>query len=300
MIRQTYKNQVALLIRVIPEIAKETCFALHGGTAINLFIRDIPRLSVDIDLTYIPLEDRATSMANISLALQRIQLNIEKVIPGVRIDHKKETAKLLVATKDAGIKIEVNSVIRGTLSEPQKRVLSAKAQKDFEAFCAINVIPLGQLYGGKIYAAMDRQHPRDLFDVKYLLVNEGFNQEVKEGFLLRLLSGERPIGEVLYPNFLDQRLAMENQFSGMTEEDFSYEEYEAVREKMVNVVQESLTQEDKKFILSLKNLSPDWNIYNFEKFPAVNWKLQNLQKLKGKNPSKFKELFEGLEQKLIT
>lgn len=47
-----YNHQVRLLLAVLPEIAKEHCFALHGGTAINLFIRNMPRLSVDIDLTY--------------------------------------------------------------------------------------------------------------------------------------------------------------------------------------------------------------------------------------------------------
>jgi hypothetical protein len=173
-----------------------------------------------------------------------------------------------------------------------------KAQIEFEAFCTIDIVPIGQLYGGKICAALDRQHPRDLFDVKYLLNNEGFTNEVKEGFLFRLLSSDRPINEVLFPNFLDQRPAMENQFSGMTEEDFSYEEYEIVRERMVRTVHESLTDQDKQFILSVKNLTPDWSIYPFEKFPAITWKLQNLQKLKEKNSDKHKEQYRSLEQKL--
>ena len=52
-----YSDQVALLMSVIPAVAEESCFALKGGTAINLFIRDLPRLSVDIDLTYLPVAD---------------------------------------------------------------------------------------------------------------------------------------------------------------------------------------------------------------------------------------------------
>lgn len=66
MINDTYKKQVELLLKTLPEVAKETCFALHGGTAINLFIRNMPRLSVDIDLTYLPIEGYETSRTNIN------------------------------------------------------------------------------------------------------------------------------------------------------------------------------------------------------------------------------------------
>jgi predicted nucleotidyltransferase component of viral defense system len=298
MIRQAYSNQVSLLISVMPEIAKETRLALHGGTAINLFIRDMPRLSVDIDLTYVPIEDRQTSLENIEAALGRIQENVKKVVPRVSIMHKKETGKLLVSTPNAIIKVEVNSVVRGTLGEPERKILCEKAQKNFEAFCAINVVPLGQLYGGKICAAFDRQHPRDIFDVKYLLDNEGFTPTVKQGFLFRLLSSERPINEVLFPNYLDQRHVMINQFTGMTDEEFTYDEFEAVRDRMIKTVHASLTNEDKQFILSIKELKPDWSIYNFEKFPAINWKLQNLSKFKENNPTKHIEQLQALEQKI--
>ena len=66
MASETYKKQIRLLLDVLPEIAKESTLALNGGTAINLFLRDMPRLSVDIDLTYIPFDDRPTSFKNIS------------------------------------------------------------------------------------------------------------------------------------------------------------------------------------------------------------------------------------------
>src|SRR5690625_6946333 len=70
---RNYEAQVGLLLTVLPEVAKEDCFALHGGTAINLFIRNMPRLSVDIDLTYLPLKDRNVSIQAISKALKRIR-----------------------------------------------------------------------------------------------------------------------------------------------------------------------------------------------------------------------------------
>jgi len=283
----------------LPEVAKEKCFALHGGTAINLFLRDMPRLSVDIDLTYLPIEDRDTSIKHIGEALERIKASIQKVIPKARVTHREGVGKLQIAVPGAEIKLEVNLTNRGTLSEPKDMPLCDKAQNDFEVFVSMLVVPIGQLFGGKIVAALDRQHPRDLFDVKYLLHNEGFTDQIKEGFLLLLLCSDRPINEVITPNFHDQRSAHANQFAGMTDEEFSYEEYEATRATLVQTIHESLTNRDKAFLLSVKNVEPDWSIHNFERFPALAWKLQNLQKLKKSNPDKHKEQYNALEKKLI-
>jgi predicted nucleotidyltransferase component of viral defense system len=300
MINQNYKNQVRLLLDVLPEVAKETCFALHGGTAINLFVRNMPRLSVDIDLTYLPLEDRETTLVHIAEALERIKKRLEEVMKDVRVVHKNEIGKLIVSRPHAEIKIEVNLVGRGTISDPIKMQLCDKAQSEFDAFVAMPVLPLGQLYGGKICAALDRQHPRDLFDVKYLLQNEGFTDDIRKGFLLCLLCSDRPINEVVVPNFQDHQRAMENQFIGMSEEEFSYQDFGETRKKLVEVIGASLSDEDKEFLLSVKNVTPDWSIYDFERFPAVQWKLQNLQKLKANNPEKHKEQYEALKAKLYS
>lgn len=97
----SYKEQVNLLLKILPEVAKQKCFALHGGTAINLFIRDMPRLSVDIDLTYIPIEDRETSLANILLALKTIQTSIQKLFPDIRINLKERLLKLQISNNKA-------------------------------------------------------------------------------------------------------------------------------------------------------------------------------------------------------
>jgi predicted nucleotidyltransferase component of viral defense system len=300
MSNSRYYKQVALLLSVIPEIATEKRFALHGGTAINLFNRDMPRLSVDIDLTYIPIEDRETSFNNISQALNKIKKNIEKRLPGSRIEHKVELHKLLVSHNDVMIKIEVSQIVRGLLGSVTEKTLCEKAQKMFDTFCSINVVSNGQLYGGKICAAMDRQHPRDIFDIKQLLQEEGFSKEIKEGFLFRLLSADRSIHDILFPKLQDQRLAMDNQFSGMSEEQFTYEDYEFVREKMIKTVQESLTEEDKLFILAFKDVVPDWSNYNFGVYPSIKWKLMNLEKIKVGNSKKHKELYDSLKRRMDT
>jgi predicted nucleotidyltransferase component of viral defense system len=298
MSNKTYSRQAALLISVIPEIAVDRRLALHGGTAINLFVRNMPRLSVDIDLTYVPLEDRETSFRNTSEALKEISSRIEKRLPAIRIEHKEDTHKLLVANKEAIIKVEVSQIVRGVLSPVTEKPLCENAQTQFDAFCAINVVPDGQLFGGKVCAAMDRQHPRDIFDMKHLMQNEGFTQAIKEGFLFRLLSSERSVQDVLFPNLLDQRQAMENQFAGMSDEPFTYEEYEQVRETMVETVQRAITEEDKAFILSVKKAQPDWSVYHFGEFPSIRWKQQNLEKLKANNPTKHRELYDPLKKRL--
>lgn len=277
MIQEADKKQVALLLKVLPEVAKESCFALYGGTAINLFLRDMPRLSVDIDLVYVPIEDRAASLASISAALKRISSSISKIIRDARIVHKEEAGKLQIAAGGVDIKLEVNLVARGTLALPTKMTLCVRAQKEFDAFCVIQIVPFGQLYGGKIRAALDRQHPRDLFDVKDLLSKEGFSDEVRRGFVYSLVSSDRPMNEIISPNFQDQRSTLENQFSGMTAETFTYEDFKDTREKLVRTINTSLTEDDRRFLLSVKGLNPDWSIYDLQRFPAVAWKLQNVR-----------------------
>jgi len=296
--KKTYRQQVSLLLTVLPEVAKERCFALHGGTAINLFIRNMPRLSVDIDLTYVPIEDRETALKNIAEGLQRIKANIERIVSGARITPRFDVGKLQISANGVDIKIEVNLVNRGSLKEPRELPLCEKAQASFDAFCVMPIMPMGQLFGGKIVAALDRQHPRDLFDVKYLLETEGCTEEIKEGFLLFLLCSDRPIHEIIRPNFQDQSSAHANQFAGMTDEAFSYEDFEATRVRLVDTINSAFTKRDKAFLLSVVDLNPDWTIYDFRRFPAFNWKLHNLQKLKSNNPDKHKEQFEKLKEKL--
>ncbi|MDF0708614.1 nucleotidyl transferase AbiEii/AbiGii toxin family protein [Flagellimonas okinawensis] len=293
-----YKQQVSLLLQVLPEVAKEPAFALHGGTAINLFVRDMVRLSVDIDLTYIPIEDRKTSFKNIVEGLAHIKTKLEKILPKAAITLKRETLKLQITTVKAQIKLEVNQINRGVVDETVTLPLCEKAQEEFDVFCAVSVVPLGQLYGGKICAALDRQHPRDLFDVKYLLENEGFTEEIKKGFMLFLLSSNRPLHEMLQPNFIDQRETMANQFEGMSPEPFTYGDFEKAREELVDVIHQNLTDKNKEFLLSFGKGTPDWSIYDFERFPAVQWKLQNLIKLKNGNPEKHESSVASLKKVL--
>ncbi len=296
--REEYKNQVGLLLSILPEIAKEECFALHGGTAINLFVRDMPRLSVDIDLTYLPLEDFETSQLHINESLKRIVINIKKVLPESKVQHDEKVCKLIVNEKGVSVKVEVSVMGRGSIYEPEVMKLCLKAQEEFDAYVEVNVLNYGLLFGGKICAALDRQHPRDLFDVLYLLNNEGFTDEVKSGFIFYLLGHSRPMHEILAPHMKDQSSVMETQFSGMTAERFTYDDYEKTRESLLKVIHQRLTESDKIFLMGILKLQPDWTIYDFKEFPSVKWKLQNLEKLKRENQEKYQSMIDQLQKVL--
>ncbi|MFQ3322879.1 MAG: putative nucleotidyltransferase component of viral defense system [Pseudomonadales bacterium] len=292
---KAYTKQVKLLLDVLPEVAKETCFAMHGGTAINLFVRDMPRLSVDIDLTYVEIAERNETLDGINAALIRIKERIEGLRPSIRIQHKENICKLQLDERGVMIKIEVNMVGRGLIGEATKGQLCEAAQEQFDVFCAMPIVPLGQLYGAKFCAAMDRQHPRDLFDVKLLLENEGFTDDIKRGFIFGVVGSNRPPHEMLSPNLLDQRMAFENQFKGMSAIEFGYDEYEATRLQLIETIQSDLNEDDKAFLLSFNRLEPDWSIYDFQEFPSVKWKLLNLEKFKTENPEAYQQQLSKLE-----
>jgi len=294
----TYEQQVGLILKTMPEVAKIEAFALHGGTAINLFLRDLPRLSVDIDLTYVPIEDRQSTLSNIQSLLQSLQDNLQQRFSYLSIQNQAQKGKLLISQGQVKIKIEVNLVKRGCLSPPQMHFLCDKASEHFDAFVAMPMVGIGQVYGGKFCAALDRQHPRDLFDVKHLLDSEGITDVIKIGFLLYLLSGSRPVHEILSPNFKDQRSAFNNQFQGMTGVPFPYSDFEITRERMVRDIHSVLTKQDKTFIYQFHLLDPKWTIYDFDRFPAIQWKLQHLRKLKKQNIGKYEKQLDALQNVL--
>ena len=300
--KDTYKKQVTLLIDILLEVAKEDIFALHGGTAINLFHLNMPRFSVDIDLTFIPFSDsRNEDLNKIRQSLFFVKNRLKSTFPNIRFEDEKhaEEELKLVCTKDhATVKVEVNQINRGLIAEPCTKILCSRAEEEFNRFCEIRTVSIGQLWGGKINAALERQHPRDIFDVKNLLQESGFTEEIKQGFLFFLLCGKRPIDEILKPNFINQKVVFESQFAGMTNENFTYDEFEKIREELVLLVNNSLTDKEKDFLLSFAEGNPDWKDFDYSKYPAIKWKQLNIKNLKQNNPIKFKESIKKLEDLL--
>jgi len=302
MILQKYKEQVDLLLQVIPYVAKEKMFALKGGTAINLFVRDMPRLSVDIDLTYLPLNSRHEALAEIEQGLNRIKIDIEKNINGVKINtvplNGKTDVKLNCQGQNAQIKIEVNTITRGNIFPTKLMQLVDSVQDEFGKFAAINVVSLAELYGGKICAAIDRQHPRDIFDVKLLFENEGFNDDIWNGFKIGLISHYKPINELLNPILKDQSAAFNNQFAGMASIEFSYDDYLYTRQRLIDIINERLTNNDKKFLLSFEKGEPQWDLFPYtgiRNLPAIKWKQINILRLKKGNIDKYRQMIKNLE-----
>jgi len=297
---ETYKKQVALLIRIMPLVYKINDFAVHGGTAINLFVKNMPRYSVDVDLTYLPQKNREESIQDINNQLNILKKQIEKAMPGIRIIHKSAVLKLQCTYGGATVKIEVNGIKRGIIGEVEDRELCDKAKEEFKMSCVARIVPFSLLYGGKIAAALGRQHPRDLFDYKYMEI-DSFD-DVKNGLIFYLLGSDKPLIESLQPNPVDQKQALENQFKGMSDVPFDYANFETTRKQLIEQVNQNIARIDKEFLLSFESGSPEWEkccAGDLSSFPSIQWKLKNIQTLKETNPSKFNVGVEKLRKFLF-
>ena len=299
MASEVFEAQVALLVRVLPYVATETCFALKGGTAINLFVRDLPRLSVDIDLVYLPIEDREASLIGIRTALSSIAQKIRKAIPDSIVTDSANAGGtlILVRQRNAQIKIEVTPVLRGTVHPTELKTVRPIVEERF-GFVEAQVVSFADLYAGKLVAALDRQHPRDLFDVQHLLANEGIDDALYQTFLAYILSHNRPAHELLQPRFKDIERAFEREFVGMTVRETSLEALLATREQLVAESRSRLDEPSKLFLKSFHTLKPAWNLIStpaIRNLPAIRWKLMNLERLQTENPEKYQTLLHELD-----
>lgn len=292
MARETYEAQVALLVRVLPHVADENVFALKGGTAINLFYRDLPRLSVDIDLTYLPIRERAESLDEINAAMDRIAAAIETGIRGAKSQRVQGggggATRLLARLGNAEIKIETSPVTRGVVHDPEIRTVSA-AVEDAYGYAEMQIVSFEDLFAGKLHAALDRQHPRDLYDVRLLYEHEGLTQDLFQTFLIYVASSPRPAHELLDPNLIDLGQPYAREFEGMTRTQVPLDILLATRLKLIADVQSRLDTNARQFLLTLQDGEPDFAAIDRSQaahLPAVQWKLLNLNKLKRDNPIK--------------
>lgn len=281
-----YRKQVALLVKMLPFVAKEPCFALKGGTAINLFIRNLPRLSVDIDLTYLPVAERAQSLNDIDAALHRIAERIKALDGSVHItasapSTQKQVTKLVIRTKDrVQIKIEVTPVLRGCVYEPKVMPVCEQVEDEY-GYAEIKVLSFADLYAGKIMAALDRQHPRDLFDVHQLYENEGITDELRTAMIVYLISHDHSPHSLLNPVLHDVSQEFEQNFAGMTENSIELETLHATRERLIKDVVANMPQHHQAFLYSFYERQPDWallGLENAQSLPAVRWRELNLDR----------------------
>ncbi|MDF9301882.1 nucleotidyl transferase AbiEii/AbiGii toxin family protein [Tritonibacter mobilis] len=301
MARDIYKAQVALLVRILPYVAKEEVFALKGGTAINLFYRDLPRLSVDIDLTYLPIKDRAESLTEINEAMDRIAAAIQDGITGANAQRIQGggggATRVLARLNGAEIKIETSPVTRGVVHEPETLPVSEAVEEAF-GYAEMQIVSFEDLFGGKLHAALDRQHPRDLYDIKLLYENEGLTDDLFRTFLIYIASSGRPAHELLNPNLIDLDQPYAKEFEGMTKTHVALDELQEAREQLIADIRCRLDDNAKRFLRGLHDAAPDFEAINRPQaadLPAVKWKLFNLKKLIANNPQKHAALREELE-----
>ena len=283
----TFFKQAELVLRVLPLINRYTNFALKGGTALNFFYKDLPRLSVDIDLTYLKVEDRETTLRNITFILQDLSHDItkriihSKVVPQ-KLSKTNYIRTLIIAHNDVTIKIEPNFILRGSVFAPLNKSVSQRVEEIFEMSVECKNLSIEDLYGGKICAALDRQHPRDLFDIKLLFESGGITKKIKDAFIFYLLSCPRPIVELLNPNVIDIAHIFNNEFQGMTAIEVTLESLLQTRINLIKTINETFIEKDRKFILSFKEGNPNWElseIENIQNYPSIKWKLANIQKM---------------------
>lgn len=291
---QTYLDTARLLTQVAPLVFVDDTFALKGGTAINLFVRDMPRLSVDLDLVFPdhrPSRDEALQRINEAIRQAAIRLTKRGFQTHAPVAAAGQT-KLLVRRGSVQVKIEVNYVMRGTVLPVRRASLTPAARDVLMADLEIPVVSAEDVYGGKLVAALDRQHPRDLFDVMQLFAHGGITPGIRRALVVYLACSNRPLHEVLFPPLRDVRHDFENNFRGMTAEPVPLQSLLAARERLLRELQQGLDASERRFLLSLAAGVPDWpalDIAHLEHLPGVRWKVQNLAQLRTSHPRKFAE-----------
>ncbi|MBL6831000.1 MAG: nucleotidyl transferase AbiEii/AbiGii toxin family protein [Pirellulales bacterium] len=302
---QEYLDAVRLLLDVAPAIFRRPTFVLKGGTAINLFVRDMPRLSVDLDLVLADYSARRVdALASVSTELQSIRRELVNDF-GLHCElatkSKTPEVTLYVGRGRTRVKVEVNHIFRGTVMPPRRCPVVEEAQAIFFTDIEIPILQPDELYGSKLVAAMDRQHPRDLFDVLGLFDGEGLSAEMIECFVCYLAGHNRPVHEVLFANAIDIGFTFTAEFQGMTREPVTVDSLLAVRQRLFTEIPAALTAAQRAFLVGLVKGVPDWSLMNcqhLQDMPAIRWKLENLARLKRTHPKKFALQARELEARL--
>ncbi len=296
-----YVAQVRLLLGTLPIIAEETAFALKGGTAINLFHRDMPRLSIDIDLTYLPVADRPSSLRDIDKTLDRIPEMIVARNPRVRTRRiaggGDSHTRILVSDGQSQVKIETSPVMRGAVY-PAKWTVASETVTEHFGFVGTNVLSFEDLYAGKLLAALDRQHPRDLFDVMLLYENEGLTDDLFRTFMIYVACSGRPMHELLAPAMSLRDDWYDEEFVGMTREAVAREALAETRQRLHADIRSRLKGDIAAFLFSLHEAEPDFGLVGLPEaanLPAVRWKLVNLKRLRRADPGKHAAQRDALE-----
>lgn len=298
-----YVRTVQLLLAAAPAVFETPVFAMKGGTALNLFLHDMPRLSVDIDVVFVPYEiarEEALRAIGHELNAARMRLEALGLSATLRTASEGNEVKLFVSDGSVQVKIEVNCVFRGTVLPPEPRVLRPAAREMFSTHVEVPVLAAPELYGGKLVAALDRQHPRDLFDVQRMLDGSGWSEPLLDCFVVYLAGHNRPMHEVLFPTEKPLDAVFEGEFIGMTSAPVDLDTLIATRRRLLLELPRALQPRHREFLLSMARAEPEWGLMphpHVAKLPALQWKLHNLAQLR-KNAAKFQHQHDELAARL--
>lgn len=288
-------KQSTLLLDIMPFFLKKECFALHGGTALNFFILNMPRLSIDIDLTYLPIhEPFGQGVHQINKALTEIAKEIQTEMPNVRIQKKYKSSKLIIEQQGTRIKIEPNRSMRGTISKPEVLSLSPKAKAFFKKDIHMRCCPKEQVFGGKFSAALSRKLVRDLFDVHQIFQHTSFNEKIKEGFFYAILSNNNSIANHFLIPIEHRRNPIRKEIAGLFESPLVEKQYQETFEQLLNTLLSALTEKDKQFLLDFKQ-GNRLNRFDWLGYPSILWKQQHVMLLKKERPSSYQKLLNRLK-----
>ena len=232
------------------------------------------------------MADRARSLADIETALRRIGERIEGALAFARVQtgvlrEEGTVNKLFVRERGTQIKVEVTPVLRGCVFEPEEKAVSDAVEEQF-GFAAIQVVSFPDMFAGKLVAALDRQHPRDLFDIHDLLSNEGIDGELRTAFIVYLVSHHRPIERLLAPARRDMREEFERGLAEMMEVPVALDVLERTREELVAAIVGRMPDAHREFLLSIAGGEPQWSLLGMRSvssLPAVEWRMRKLAQL---------------------
>lgn len=301
---KTYAETVRLLLTAAPDVFANDIFAMKGGTAINLFVQDMPRLSVDIDVVYIRRDvARDQALQEIAAQLGIIADRLARLGLQTRLVRSKDLGdtKLIVENDTSQVWVEVNAVFRGTLLPVERRRLSARTAERFSVELELPILTPDELYASKLVAAMDRQHPRDLFDVWQLYQSGGITDAMVECFVTYLAGHNRPTHEVVFGNDRDITTDFHGGFVGMTEEEVSLATLLETRERLRQELPARMTRQQRQFLVGLARAQPEWSLLQCKhavELPALRWKLSNLETFRQHRPADFKRQAQLLESRL--
>jgi hypothetical protein len=243
-VKQEFIDVTRLLLDIAPAVFQSPRFAMKGGTAINLFVQDMPRLSVDIDVVFTDyLMERDAALKAIAADLNAIKAAVSAKGYRAAIPSTKQgdEVTLLVTSNSARVKVEVNFVFRGTVLPVTQKPLTQAAQDLFTTNMVAPVLDVAELYGGKLVAAMDRQHPRDLFDVMLMLQRYGWRAPFIDCFVVYLAGHNRPVHEVLFPKTRPLDAIFADEFAGLTQADVAVDALKETQAQMLVDLPRALT-----------------------------------------------------------